>query len=60
MAPIGHGLKLFGLDQMSKRSGLPYYLLEGLLLLVGAYFYNVNILPRDEHSFGHGQCPGAI
>ena len=44
VAPIGHGVKLFGLDQMNKQSGLPYYLLEGFLLVVGAYFYNVSLL----------------
>ncbi|RPB19327.1 mPR-like GPCR protein [Terfezia boudieri ATCC MYA-4762] len=43
VAPICHGLKLFGWDQMNKYSGLPYYLLEGLLLVVGAYFYNTRI-----------------
>ncbi|KAF8421360.1 hemolysin-III channel protein Izh2 [Tirmania nivea] len=43
VAPIGHGLKLFGLDQMNKQSGLPYYLFEGLHLVIGAYFYNARI-----------------
>ena len=38
-APLIHGLKLFGLAQMIKQSGMPYYLLEGLLFILGAIFY---------------------
>ena len=38
-APLIHGLKIFGFDQMNRQSGMPYYLLEGLLLILGAVFY---------------------
>ncbi|KAA8900208.1 mPR-like GPCR protein [Sphaerosporella brunnea] len=42
-APIAHGLKLFGWEEMFKQSGLPYYLFEGLLICIGAYCYNGHI-----------------
>ena len=38
-APLVHGLKLFGFAQMNKQSGMPYYLFEGFLLILGAFFY---------------------
>ena len=34
-------MKLFGFSQMVKQSGMPYYLGEGLVLLLGAFFYTV-------------------
>jgi adiponectin receptor len=40
--PLIHGLSIFGLPQMMKQSGMPYYLVEGLLLLLGAFFYTVS------------------
>ncbi|KAF8242571.1 hemolysin-III channel protein Izh2 [Wilcoxina mikolae CBS 423.85] len=43
LAPITHGIKIFGLQQMSKQSGLPYYLFEGLLLVIGAFFYKARL-----------------
>ncbi|KAF8249207.1 hemolysin-III family protein [Wilcoxina mikolae CBS 423.85] len=49
VAPITHGIKIFGWKQMNRQSGLPYYLLEGVLLLIGAFFYNVS---------GHGHYEG--
>lgn len=42
-APLAHGIKLFGFAQMEKQSGMPYYVGEGLLLLLGAIFYTVSI-----------------
>jgi adiponectin receptor len=38
-APFIHGIKIFGVTQMVKGSGLPYYLLEGGLFLIGAVAY---------------------
>ncbi|KAI1130632.1 mPR-like GPCR protein [Nemania abortiva] len=38
-APIIHGIRMFGFVQMSKQSGLPYYLAEGGLFLIGAVTY---------------------
>ncbi|KAI4095298.1 MAG: hypothetical protein LQ339_007297 [Xanthoria mediterranea] len=35
LAPLIHGIKLFGVLQMNRQSGMPYYLLEGLLLIIG-------------------------
>lgn len=32
---------MYGFDQMFKQSGIQYYLFEGLLLLLGAFFYTV-------------------
>ncbi|KAE8452231.1 hypothetical protein EG329_001698 [Mollisiaceae sp. DMI_Dod_QoI] len=43
LAPIIHGIKLFGFSQMDKQSGLAYYLLEGCLLALGASFYTLRI-----------------
>lgn len=42
LAPLAHGIKLFGFSQMMKQSGMPYYLAEGLVLLLGALFYTVS------------------
>ncbi|KAJ5873663.1 mPR-like GPCR protein [Penicillium subrubescens] len=44
-APLIHGIKMFGVSQMMKQSGLPYYLIEGGLLLSGAWIY-VNKFPE--------------
>ena len=41
-APIAHGVALFGFDGLSKR-GVPYYLAEGALMIVGSLFYEVRI-----------------
>ena len=38
-APLIHGVLIFGVDRMWRQSGMPYYLLEGLLLGVGVCFY---------------------
>lgn len=38
-APITHGLYLYGWSQMWIRSGMPYYLLEGLIYGLGAFFF---------------------
>ncbi|KAL8662479.1 MAG: hypothetical protein Q9168_008251, partial [Polycauliona sp. 1 TL-2023] len=43
VAPLIHGIKLLGIPQMNRQSGMPYYLLEGLLLTVGALFYGARI-----------------
>ncbi|KAI0401454.1 mPR-like GPCR protein [Xylaria palmicola] len=39
LAPIIHGIHLFGFAQMARQSGLPYYIAEGGLFLVGAVTY---------------------
>ncbi|KAI0844069.1 HlyIII-domain-containing protein [Daldinia vernicosa] len=39
LAPIIHGIVMFGFTQMMKQSGLPYYLAEGGLFLIGAIIY---------------------
>ncbi|CAN8101654.1 unnamed protein product [Discula destructiva] len=38
-APLAHGVYLSGWAQMTKQSGMPYYLLEGVFLCVGVLFY---------------------
>ncbi|PLB49962.1 mPR-like GPCR protein [Aspergillus steynii IBT 23096] len=38
-APLIHGVKIFGISQMMKQSGMPYYLVEGGFLLLGALIY---------------------
>ncbi|KAL8800447.1 MAG: hypothetical protein Q9200_007237 [Gallowayella weberi] len=43
LAPLIHGIKLFGIPQMNRQSGMPYYLLEGLFLIIGAFFYGTRI-----------------
>ena len=42
-APLTHGLYLYGWAQMWVRSGMPYYLLEGLVYGVGAAFFVTRI-----------------
>ncbi|KAB8212954.1 hemolysin-III channel protein Izh2 [Aspergillus novoparasiticus] len=43
VAPLTHGVELFGLAQMLKHLGMAYYLGEGLLLILGAIFYTLRI-----------------
>lgn len=40
--PLAHGIKIFGFSQMAKQSGMPYYLVEGILLVLGAVVYAVS------------------
>ena len=42
-APIIHGLYLYGWAQMWIRSGMPYYLLEGAIYGLGAFFFAARI-----------------
>lgn len=42
IAPVVHGLYLFGLRTMLRQSGLPYYLAEAGLLVTGAVVYAVS------------------
>lgn len=44
VAPVTHGLWLYGLDQMYKQIGLPWLVTQGLLYLLGALIYAVSIL----------------
>ncbi|KAI5863798.1 mPR-like GPCR protein [Durotheca rogersii] len=39
LAPIAHGISMFGFSQMAKQSGLVYYLVEGALFSTGAIVY---------------------
>ena len=41
-APLAHGCAIFGFSAMMKQSGMPYYIGEGLLLILGAMFYTVS------------------
>lgn len=41
LAPIAHGLHHFGLSQMMEHLGMPYYLSEGIVILLGVLFYTV-------------------
>ena len=38
-APLGHGTLIYGLPKMWVASGMPYYLLEGLIFLIGVTLY---------------------
>lgn len=42
-APLIHGIKMFGISQMTRQSGMPYYLVEGGFLLLGALIYAVSL-----------------
>lgn len=46
-APLIHGIKIFGISQMMKQSGMPYYLVEGGFLLSGALLYVVRLRISD-------------
>ncbi|KAK9779302.1 hypothetical protein SCAR479_03784 [Seiridium cardinale] len=39
LAPIAHGIYMFGFPQMALQSGLPFYLAEGGIFLLGAVVY---------------------
>jgi hypothetical protein len=43
IAPLAHGVKIFGFSQMEKQSGIAHCVSEGLLLSVGALFYTIGI-----------------
>jgi adiponectin receptor len=43
LVPLAHGIKLFGFSQLLERSGMLYYLGEGMLYILGAIFYTVSI-----------------
>lgn len=49
-APIGHGLFLYGWNEMMERSGMPYYFLEGIIYGVGAVVF----ITRFPESFWPG------
>lgn len=59
-APLIHGIKLFGFSQMVKQSGILYYFGEGILLIIGVFFYAVSIqtsyisMVEDTKSYRHG------
>ena len=44
LAPLAHGALLFGISDMLRQSGLPFYLLEGSLHILGVFFYTVSML----------------
>ncbi|KAL1874413.1 hypothetical protein VTK73DRAFT_339 [Phialemonium thermophilum] len=43
LAPLCHGIQMFGITQMVRQSGLPYYLAEGFLYGLGALVYATRI-----------------
>ncbi|KAJ5923412.1 hemolysin-III channel protein Izh2 [Penicillium verhagenii] len=43
IAPLLHGIMLFGFRQMMRQSGAPYYIVEVLLLGLGAIIYTTRI-----------------
>ncbi|KAL7946831.1 mPR-typeG-protein-coupled receptor [Trichoderma barbatum] len=47
-APLIHGVKMFGFSQMMKQSGMPYYLIEGGFLMLGALIY-VTKFPESRY-----------
>lgn len=56
-APLIHGVKMFGVSQMMKQSGMPYYLIEGGFLLSGALIYMVRLqvfhmIKTDSDEYG--------
>ncbi|KIN05001.1 hypothetical protein OIDMADRAFT_101848 [Oidiodendron maius Zn] len=55
-APLIHGVLYFGFSHMVRHSGMPYYLAEGLLYVVGALFYAMRIpeafKPGEFDTFG--------
>lgn len=42
VAPIVHGLTIYGYEQMNKQMGLNWMLLQGLLYITGAGLYAVS------------------
>ncbi|KAI1327716.1 mPR-like GPCR protein [Xylariaceae sp. FL0255] len=44
--PLAHGVYLFGIPQMMKQSDMPYYLVEGLFLILGALVYTTRVPER--------------
>ncbi|GLB07713.1 hypothetical protein AtubIFM57258_003074 [Aspergillus tubingensis] len=42
-APLIHGISIYGFAQMMVQSGMPYYLGEGGLLILGALFYTMRM-----------------
>jgi adiponectin receptor len=45
LAPLIHGVRLFGFSQMLIQFGMLYYFLEGALLIIGALCYTVSKQP---------------
>ncbi|KAI0015769.1 mPR-like GPCR protein [Xylariomycetidae sp. FL0641] len=41
IAPIAHGIHMFGFAAMARQSGLPYYIAEGAIFLLSAVVYAV-------------------
>jgi adiponectin receptor len=44
--PIGHGLLLYGWSEMWERSGMPFWLLEGVAYGIGTAFFTTRIPER--------------
>ncbi|KAJ5646437.1 hemolysin-III channel protein Izh2 [Penicillium lividum] len=51
IAPLVHGVAVFGFSQMMRQSGAPFYIGEGVLLGLGAVVYTT----RVPESFGPGK-----
>jgi adiponectin receptor len=41
--PVGHGLWMYGWEEMWIRSGMPFWFLEGFIYGVGAFFFTTRI-----------------
>ncbi|EGX96747.1 Hly-III related protein [Cordyceps militaris CM01] len=54
--PIFHAVLLFPYDQLQKQSGLNYYYLEAVFMLIGVAF--LVRLTRNSHDFPSAGCPG--
>ncbi len=56
-APLAHGIAIHGWALMWKQSGMPYYVLEGGLLVLGALFYGTrcpeSLRPGRFDIWGH-------
>lgn len=64
--PVLHGLNLYGIQQMNKKIGLSWIVLQGLLYILGAGIYAVCVdieyyfqVPKvDANIWSSGACAG--
>ena len=50
--PLIHDISVFGFAKMMEQSGMPYYLGEGVLLILGALLYAVSTSSVHSHTSG--------
>jgi adiponectin receptor len=46
--PVLHGLRLYGIDELNKRIGLVWLILQGALYILGAIIYAVSLQTRHH------------